>query len=665
MYWPIGVPKCYAANKDIRQSLKGWTHSQDGLGHEEQIAQAANGHLQEQEENAQGVTPQAHTKGRQQELDSQRIIGIRTSRGGNIFATITASTLSIWQTKPTVVLATVIRTEQSLKAYGPNLSLLMRPDALIIVIHTQMGFLITYSLASDPNALVYKTQVLTTGGGHARRQSADGFGRLGNTFGSGPGEGQGIREINVRFRMVIRIDAGVAKALALDDELVVATNKPGAIQCIRWSPDRTGASHSTELLKRLSWFSERTTVVDMIHDRPMNLHVWVGSDGKAYAVQKTTRAESDSSEQTSLFCGYCFHDPHDEGSKGMKTTVNARFSLIAVGCEDSSIRIYTAKDYLGNIPHLTTLRLPVSQLSSGRLTHLSPSPDGYCIFAGFEKGWAIWSVYGKLGATSFSNDQASSLVDQSSWLGGVTDAFWIGSGSEIVMLGPDSSQIWIMEMARASLTSCFAPGNVQRSLLQASSSIILYRGLNVPDISAISGDTALWHTIQLPPTYLADQWPIKCTVISPDGRYVAAAGRRGLAHYGLGSGRWKVFDDPAQENAFTVRGGMCWYQHILVAAVEASGSHEVRLYSREKSLDSSNVLHTETVNYPIIYMTTSGDDSLLVYTYENVLFHYIFIAARNGVKLALVGQIAFHGIIRAPARVRSISWLVPDEQRGT
>lgn len=63
-------------------------------------------------------------------------------------------------------------------------------------------------------------------------------------------------------------------------------------------------------------------------------------------------------------------------------------------------------------------------------------------------------------------------------------------------------------------------------------------------------------------------------------------------------------------------------------------------------------------------MATSGEDSLLVYTYENILLHYVFVSSSKAVKLAQVGQIAFHGIIRAPPRVRAISWILPEEQRG-
>jgi hypothetical protein len=114
-----------------------------------------------------------------------------------------------------------------------------------------------------------------------------------------------------------------------------------------------------------------------------------------------------------------------------------------------------------------------------------------------------------------------------------------------------------------------------RGLLQTGTEVILYRGHDLPDLTTISGKDSLWHHAQYPPTYLHSQWPIRSSVVSQDGRYVAIAGRRGLAHYSVNSGRWKVFEDSKIENSFAVRGGMCWYGHILIAAIESDGSYEV------------------------------------------------------------------------------------------
>jgi hypothetical protein len=106
---------------------------------------------------------------------------------------------------------------------------------------------------------------------------------------------------------------------------------------------------------------------------------------------------------------------------------------------------------------------------------------------------------------------------------------------------------------------------------------------------------------------------------------------------------------------------MCWYQNILVAAVEANRSFELRLYSRESALDGS-VAYTQQMATPVVLVTSTGEDSLLVYTYDNLLYHYIFAPMSGSIKLIEVGHIAFHGIVRSPARVRGLSWILPDHQ---
>ncbi|KAH8808262.1 RIC1-domain-containing protein [Xylogone sp. PMI_703] len=592
-------------------------------------------------------------------VQKEPLLALVLSRTGHLFAVITSTSLTIWQTKPTAVLAVVTRSEKSLNNYGPNVSLLVRPDSGIFVVQTTKGFLITYTLATDANSRVYRPFFDTSL--QSRKQSNFAGGQRGDRILWGAGEGGGVREVSIRFRMVIKVDAGIVKALALDDELVVATEKPAAVQCIRWTPDSSGNQTSTQLLSRMEWIGKKTTVTEMVHDRPMNLSTWITADGRAYAVQRLPPPK-DGEPAQKLFRGYCFHIPQNPDEDATKAAINARFSLIAVGCVDGSIRVYTARDYVGNIPPSHTHRLPVSRATSGALTCLSYSPDGYCLFAGFENGWATWSVFGKPGSTSFGIDRRIADNHDEGWLNGVRAAAWLGGGSEIMMIGQEDDRVWVMEMGRSAITGCYTSANISRTLLQTTSTIMIYRGYDLPDMTTISAEASLWHISQIPPSYLVDQWPIRCSVISPDGRYVAVAGRRGLAHYSVNSGRWKTFVSENMENEFQVRGGMCWYQHVLVAAVEAGDSFELRLYSREAALDSSLVLDVQSLPAPVVLIAPSGDDSLLVYTYDNLLYHFIFSAASGVVQLVQVGQIAFHGIVRSPARVRGLSWILPDEQ---
>ncbi|KAL7628269.1 WD40 repeat protein [Parahypoxylon ruwenzoriense] len=708
MYWPIGTPRIYATTTSQASARTNLVISHDGITasaaadneslssieppapiiHEEQDRTILDTH-------ALPITPGLKTpatpavnsvehdvyhdgsrQGSQQYLPGfggngipagDPIIALKVSRTGHLFAVITTTTMTIWQTKPTVIQAVVVRSEASIKSYGTNVALLLRPDSIIFVVQTSLGYLITYSLATDTESRVYKPHFSDHSNIQRRRQSH--FGGPGNNTPDqillGPGEGAGVRDTSVRFRRVIKVDAGIECAIALDDELVVATKKPAAVQCIRWTPDSTGNQTSTELVSRMGWLEKKVSIREITHDRPMNLSTWVTSDGKAYAVQRISgRQAKDNAgfDPKKLFKGYCFHSPLKDNDHATRAVVNARFSLIAVGCIDGSIRVYSARDYVGNIPPSHIHRLPVSPETSGRLTSLSYSPDGYCLFAGYENGWATWSVFGKTASHSFNANPSITSANREGWLDGITEACWVGGACEILIVVPQSEAIWLLEMARSAMTGCYSPPNLFRTVLQSSSSVMVYRGYDLPDLTSISAEPFLWHNARIPSNYLLNQWPIKCTVVSSDGRYVAVAGKRGLAHYSVNSGRWKTFANEAMENEFQVRGGMCWYQHILVAAVEANRSYELRLYSREAALESSKVMFTQQMPAPIVLITPSGEDSLLVYTYDNLLYHFVFAPVSGAIRPIQVGQIAFHGIVRSPARVRGLSWILPESQ---
>jgi hypothetical protein len=441
----------------------------------------------------------------------------------------------------------------------------MHPDSTILVAQTLHGYLLTYTVASDPNTRVYQ-QRFDHSNPHRRQQLARHFGGE---------ESNNIRDVSIRFRMAIKVESGISKALALDNELIVATVKPAALQCIRWTPDKNGTQTTSELLSRILDVSRKTSVVEMVYDRAMSLLIWVTSDGSAYTVQRVTEGSGESENAGKLFKGYCFHSPENDDQKAVKAAVNARFSLLAVNCANGDILVYTAKDYTGNVVLSHKVPPPASITTTGKSTFISYSPDGYCFFAGYERGWANWSVFGKPGGSSFSVDRSVAESNAEDWLTGVSMGCWIGGGSDIVLTGQNDRRLWVLETARTALTGCYSSANLARALLQTGTEIILYRGHDLSDLMTISGKDSLWHHAQYPPEYLHAQWPIRSSVVSQDGRYVAIAGRRGLAHYSVSSGRWKTFGDLKAENSFAVRGGMCWYGHILIAAIESNGSYEV------------------------------------------------------------------------------------------
>ena len=387
----------------------------------------------------------------------------------------------------------------------------------------------------------------------------------------------GQKEIHIRFRMVIKVDAGIGAALALDEELVVATEKPAAVQCIKWTAEGTSNQTTTELLNKLPWMSKKSAVLDMIYDRAMSLFVWISTDGKAYAVQKTAKEAQKAEGQGKIFKGYEFHAASEDMSPAVKAAINARFSLLAVACGNGEIVVYSARDYAGSLPLSHRLQPPASFSTTGSVTFLSFSPDGYCLFVGYENGWVTWSVYGKLGGHSFMGNSEISQQNEERWLLRTHDGSWIGTGSEVLIITSRDDSIFALAFAKSAATSCFTPANILRTMLYTPSELMIYNGQDASDILSVTSDESLWTHVEIPPLFLINQRPIRCAVTSLDGRYVAVAGRRGLAHYSVQSGRWKTFDDLEAESSFMIRGGICWYQHILVAAVDTGDHDEVCL----------------------------------------------------------------------------------------
>jgi len=522
------------------------------------------------------------------------IIGIRVTRNGHLFATITAISIAIWQTKvllqsrnlynaklniskPTAIVAAITRSKRSIYTYGHNVGLLLRPDGAFLAVCTSRGYLITYSVLRAFDAPAYQLVFREGNRRNTKRRGVNHSSGYGEKEENSILDGSGLfHRGEVHFRMAIRIDAGIEEALALDNEIVVATKNPPAVQCIKWIPDRLGSQSTNQLLSSIKWLQGRVCLERMIFDKPMSLFTWITSDGQAYAVQQKAEGRKESQNYSGWFNGHIFHKPDVNEARATHASINSRFSLIAVGCRSGTVCIYTVRDYSGGITVLEELAPPVSALSSGRLTALSYSPDGYCLFAGYEKGWVSWSVYGQISGSSFSSERLLAEQTDELWLTGVQDACWMASGVEIALVCPQSYRIYLLEFARSAVTGCFASANIERGLLQTSEGLMVYQGHGKSDLTTITTDISMWLRVQYPIHYLLEQWPIRSAVISSDGRYLAIAGQRGLAHYSISSGRWKTFEDPSLQDEFFVRGGMCWYHHVLIVAVESSTSHEVR-----------------------------------------------------------------------------------------
>lgn len=561
-----------------------------------------------------------------------------------------------------------IRSKSSIEKFGDNLDVHVRSDCNIMVVTTTLGNILTYSIShsditkeiavftySDNSPLfIYEGQTIRT------------------AF-PGPGEASGVHEMYLQFKMIVRLDSGMSTAISLDKDLMIATKSPPAIQFVKWDYDldinndlvssNSSSGHQTRtiILSHLEWLSkkykeEKHTILNIFWSKSMRLFVWILSDGSVWTVSMNDQKEgrlSVSSGYNLFLDGSCLHKPRPYESveeKALCAEINARFSLIAVGCISGRTYLYNIKDYSGNFSLVRILEPPTP--SSGKINTISCSHDGSGWFVGYESGWAFFSVYGMLNSSSFisSADQRS----QEKWMDGIEKSVWSFSGDAIYLLPKDRSSIWVLDTIRWNMTGNFIQSGNTHTVLFKDSKIMLYRGQDLPDLTTIDKDALLWLNVPIPASYIADNWPIKYVACSSDGNYVAVAGIRGVTHYSLYSGMWKMFVEEDSYKDFSVHGGIIWYGNVLIMAVDTGSSHEIQLFLRELDLDSQNILFQETLPAPVIYMFLFGN-SLLIYASNNNLYQFNIIVRDKEIELEPITEISFSGIIHSPGRVRSIS----------
>ncbi|CDW97606.1 hypothetical protein, partial [Sporisorium scitamineum] len=727
------------------------------------------------------------TAERQDGADEQ-IIQLARSRNGMMWAALSTTTISIWSSRPAQVVAALVRTPQSIADYGGNTRIEWRPDGRALLVQTDLNFLLLYNIVYRHQGSSIYSYIPPSGSG-ARSQSgellAPNPNALRNSFAPGAGESAAAGDLGLgglageacelRFRLVLRIDAGLRFATSTETHMLVSTTSPPAVQCIRWPNDDPNAPPPdfedplirtrTTLASQLPWFTSETSsssnssterhqvqIRHVTYSRPMDVFVWLTSDGRAYVANLDLLAQ-----YQSPWTGRCFHgapkhrkrqpstiertaqsaehtdaevvpngtndqekeaashqaegdsiSTHEKAnghsaSPGIpkadaipdesapstvaklppeqhatSVSINAKFSLIALGLADGTVAVYNYRTP-GRTPLLShtlsvrqALKSTASYLTTGSVCSLAWTSDGYALAVGWEKGLSIWSAYGKLmGCTLREDWELASKNFSDAFMFGSHDLFWGPGNTELFILAlpkqgaaplRPNNQLFVLPFSKSAVAGQHSPDNTRFAFYQTDDSVHVYRGADQTDLTAITPESDVWQHIKIPQPYLAANWPVRYAAISSDGNLIAVAGRRGLAHYSSSSGRWKLHKIIAQEQSFVVRGGMQWFQHVLIAACDSGGEYQLRLYSRDTDLDSSHLLDLQVLPSPVI-LTSLFDNSLLVYTADNTFYHFLIDLSQDRIRLRLCGSITFEGIVGEPARVRGMSWMIPESQQ--
>ncbi|KFV45958.1 Protein RIC1, partial [Gavia stellata] len=446
-------------------------------------------------------------------------------------------------------------------------------------------------------------------------------------------EEQCAPSLNLEIKKVLDLQASITSLQSMLEDLLVAT-ADGFLHLVHWDGMTNGRKainlctvpFSVDLQSsRAGSFLgfEDVYVRDMEYCATLDGFAVVFNDGRVGFI--TPMSSRFTAEQ---LYGVWAQDVTD----GTCVAVNNKYRLMAFGCANGSVQVYTIDTTTGAMQFSHKLELTPKQYpdiwnKTGPVKLIRWSPDSCVVMVTWEcGGLSLWSVFGAQlictlgGDFAYQSDGAKKdplKISSMTW-GSEGYHLWVidGNSSSNMKSERDANnearQFGILQFhfIKSALTvnPCMvrtSPPSRRRSLVfelwrcNAGSESQKYfstleRGpfsdgsLDSQGLSTLLGHRH-WHVVQIHTTYLESNWPIRFSAIDKLGQNVAVVGKFGFAHYSLLTKKWKLFGNITQEQNMMVTGGLAWWNDFIVLACYNLNDHqeELRIYLRTSNLDNA------------------------------------------------------------------------------
>ncbi|KAJ3149197.1 hypothetical protein HDU89_003913 [Geranomyces variabilis] len=578
-----------------------------------------------------------------------------------LFVAISENTVYLWSSRPAVILAVVERSKSTIVEDGENIDIFWRPDGTSVVVATNKGHLHFYDIY-DVQVEFYRLEFPTP-----------------HHYVTGPGEARGIPSQALRFRVALGLDSGIQCGIGMKDELLLSTIGSSSILSLSWQGE-INLDGIVDLLKTDFYTDEEIGLKEMVVSEHGTFHCWISDSGRAYLAQRhvLTRKLRGAEESGYTWTGSCFYHVDQDEPKATCIAINSRFSLIAVGTLTGTVLVYSLSEDGTELRYSHSCLLTVAGKGTtqvGAVSSLAWTHDGCALAVGWVAGGlSIWSVYGRLLTSPFSEDGEIAQDENGGGGGEATDdsdiyrlgvravAWGVGDFELFVLPYAQKdtmTDIYVLPFAKSAMASCDVQDNKRSIVLVHDDKLTLCEG-DSWDSEVTNLGVSNSVSIQVPAMYITQNWPIKFAISSASGSYIAIAGTRGFAHYSSLTNRWKLFGNEQQEQSFSVMGGMMWFHDLLIAGCRDHEleTDEIRFFSREGILSTTQMVHAEPLPHALIAVNIL-DSHLLAYTGDNVMRHYSMVLEGRGVRMTLQQQISLDGVILSPWSVRAIAWYPP------
>ncbi|XP_062468512.1 guanine nucleotide exchange factor subunit RIC1 isoform X3 [Pezoporus occidentalis] len=550
---------------------------------------------------------------------------IQTDPQRAFFAVLSPSQLSVWYCRPSVLIVSYKELSKAASQFGHYKQAEWRPDSTMIAVSTANGYILFFEIPSTRDKYLYEP-MYPKGSPHLKGTPHY-------------KEEQCAPSLSLEMKKVLDLQASITCLQSMLEDLLVAT-ADGFLHLVHWDGMTNGRKainlctvpFSVDLQSsRAGSFLgfEDVYIRDMEYCATLDGFAVVFNDGRVGFITPM------SSRLTAELHGVWAQDVID----GTCVAVNNKYRLMAFGCANGSVQVYTVDTTTGAMQFSHKLELTPKQYpdiwnKTGPVKLIRWSPDSCVVMVTWEcGGLSLWSVFGAQlictlgGDFAYQSDGAKKdplKISSMTW-GSEGYHLWVIDGNSSSNIKPErdtyneARQFGILQFhfIKSALTVNPCMSNQEQVLLQGEDRLYLNCGdaaqaqssrntshsehkptrergpfsdgsLDSQGLSTLLGHRH-WHVVQIHSTYLESNWPIRFSAIDKLGQNVAVVGKFGFAHYSLLTKKWKLFGNITQEQNMMVTGGLAWWNDFIVLACYNLNDRqeELRIYLRTSNLDNA------------------------------------------------------------------------------
>ncbi|KAK4788150.1 hypothetical protein SAY86_019469 [Trapa natans] len=344
--------------------------------------------------------------------------------------------------------------------------------------------------------------------------------------------------------------------------------------------------------------------------------------------------------------------------------------ILAVGTTRGVVELYDLAESASHIRSVSLHDWGYSGEDTGPVSSIVWTPDNSAFAVGWKfRGLTVWSISGcrlmstirQIGLSSISSPMGKTNHDSKHepLMYGVSLMQWDEFGYRLYAIEERSMEtILLFSFGKCCLNRGVSGMTYMRQVIYGEDRLLVVQS---EDTNALK----MLH-LNLPVSYISQNWPVQHVAASKDGTYIAVAGLHGLILYDVRFKKWRFFGDVSQEQKIQCK-GLLWLGKIVVVCNydDSSNMYELLFYPRYHLDQSSLLFRKPLLTKP---MVMDAYENYILVTYQPFDVHIFHVSISGNLapsstpdlQLSTVRELSIMTAKSHPAAMR----FIPDQLHG-